>query len=154
MHEIEALFKPYLNQIVHLYILCENESLQHCLPYYSRQMAARPFFRVSVFSRVQCPGLSPVFRRCHIKILSNELRTKNGIKARVNIELIGQQNLMKARAVPKPKGDICLIFKIKKKVSNELSLISKSNIRSGDRIRIARSNIPSADQINISRSNI
>ena len=75
--------------------------------------------------------------------------------------------------VPKPKWNICLIFKIKQKVSNELSSISRSNIRSADPISIcrsnyyleieysfrgsnhfSRSNIQSADRITISRSNI
>ena len=83
--------------------------------------------------------------------------------------------------MPKPKGAICLIFKIKQKVSNELNLIcrcffilkilkekyqmnwirsedrisiSRSNIRSADRITVSRSNIRSADRICISRSNI
>ena len=37
---------------------------------------------------------------------------------------------------------------------NELSSISRSNIRSADRISISRSNIRSADRITISRSNI
>ena len=60
----------------------------------------------------------------------------------------------KIAIVPKSNGDICLIFKIKRKVLNELSSISRSNIRSADLISISRSNIRSADQISISRSNI
>ena len=55
--------------------------------------------------------------------------------------------------VPKPKGDTCLIFKIKQKVLNELSSISKSNIRSADRISVSKSNIRSTDRITISRLN-
>ena len=69
------------------------------------------------------------------------------------------------RFIPKPKGAICLIFKIKQKVSNELNLIFRcffilkekyqmNWIRSADRISISRSNIRSADGITISRSNI
>ena len=60
---------------------------------------------------------------------------------------------MSTTKLPKPKGDICLFFKIKQKVLNELSSISRSNIRSGNRISISRSNIWSADGISILRSN-
>ena len=60
--------------------------------------------------------------------------------------------------VPEPKGAICLIFKIKQKVLNELNLIFRcffilkekyqmNWIRSADRISISRSNIRSADRI-------
>ena len=52
------------------------------------------------------------------------------------------------------KGDMYLIFKIKQKVSNELSSISRSYIQSAGRISISKSNIWSADWIAISRSNI
>ena len=67
--------------------------------------------------------------------------------------------------LPKPKRAICLIFKIKQKVSNELNLIFicffilKENyqmnwIRSADRISISISNVWYVDRITISRSNI
>ena len=85
---------------------------------------------------------------------------------------------LQIQPVPKPKGDICLIFKIKQKVSNKMNLafrcffilkekylmnwiqstdwisISRSNTRPVDRITISRSNIQSADRITVSRSNI
>ena len=56
--------------------------------------------------------------------------------------------------LPKPKWDICLIFKIKQKVSNELSSILRSNIRSADWISISRSNYYLEIQNSICRSNI
>ena len=52
------------------------------------------------------------------------------------------------------RGSFSLIFKIKQKVPNELSSISRSNTHSADRIGISRSNICSNDQISISRSSI
>ena len=51
------------------------------------------------------------------------------------------------------RGSFSLIFKIKQKVPNELSSISRSNMHSADRIGISRSNICSNDQISVSRSN-
>ena len=82
--------------------------------------------------------------------------------------------------LPKPKGAICLMFKIKHKVSADRISISRSDIQSADRITISkikllsrdrifdlqiellsrdwittsRSNIRSADQITILRLNI
>ena len=56
--------------------------------------------------------------------------------------------------IPKPKRDICLVFKIKQKVSKELSSILSSSIRSANRISISRPNIRSADRVIISTLNI
>ena len=59
----------------------------------------------------------------------------------------------KIAIVPKSNGDICLIFKIKRKVLNELSSISRSNIRSADRISIWRSNYYLEIEYSVCRSN-
>ena len=61
--------------------------------------------------------------------------------------------------VPKPKGDICFIFKIKQKVSNRVRSQNRIfdlqiELVSPDRISISRLNIRSEDRINIWRSNI
>ena len=69
-----------------------------------------------------------------------------------------QAYLMQQRKLPKSKGVICFIFKVKEKVSNKLNLIFRcffilkekyqmNWIRSADRISISRSNIRSADRI-------
>ena len=72
---------------------------------------------------------------------------------------------MQKYLLPKRKQAICLIFKIKQKVSNELTLIFRcffilkekyqmNCIWSADRITISRSNIRSVDRISIWKSNI
>ena len=49
--------------------------------------------------------------------------------------------------LPKPKGAICLMFKIKHKVSADRISISRSDIQSADRITISKIKLLSRDRI-------
>ena len=75
------------------------------------------------------------------KICDENMDWTSSILKAFNVVRPNGQMTLRDLDLPKHKGNICLIIKIKQKVLNKLSSISRLNIRSEDRITISRSNI-------------